>query len=186
MSKTQFSLWLSLIVDYIIIFNSFRWNENFSSKISSWNESFKLCWNFSSVYLFSARFDIFAYIRNSIFKMFPLNMRDEFSGLTSWNFSLGWKPKMDLFAEIVKHFCKRLYPRCLDRLWMRLYRVRDTYLSKFSYITLFTFFSCFQWCLKASSFSFSYFPWNSYNCNTIGNKIVLERLLTSSNLFLHN
>ena len=140
MSKTQFSLWLSLIVDYIIIFNLFRWSENFNSKTSSWNESFKQCWSFSSVYLN----EIFAYIRNSIFKLLPLNIRDEFSGLTSWNFSLGWKPKMDLFAEVVKHFRKRLHPRCLDRLWTCLCCVRDTYLSKFSYTTLFIFFSCFQ------------------------------------------
>ena len=35
-------------------------------------------------------------------------------------------------------------------------------------------------------FNFSDFPWNSYTCTTIVNKIALERLLTSSSLFLHN
>ena len=35
-------------------------------------------------------------------------------------------------------------------------------------------------------FNFSDFPWNSYTCTTVGSKIVLERLVTSSNLFCYN
>ena len=35
-------------------------------------------------------------------------------------------------------------------------------------------------------FNFFNFPWNSYTCTTIGDKILLKGLVTSSNLSLHN
>ena len=56
---------------------------------------------------------------------------------------------------------------------------------KFSYTN---FFVTFLFAVIQSFFFFSFFDflWNSYICTTTGNKIILERLVTSSSLFLHN
>ena len=75
---------------------------------------------------------------------------------------------------------KRLRLRCLTGLWMCQCCVCNNYLHNFFVTFLFLVIQSFFF------FNFSDFPWNSYICTTVGNKIVLERLVTSSNLFLHN
>ena len=58
-------------------------------------------------------------------------------------------------------------------------------LFKFSYTN---FFVTFLFAVNQSFFfsNFSDFPWNSYICTIIGDKIALEKLVTSSSLFLYN
>ena len=96
-------------------------------------------------------------------------------------------PKIEGFAEIVNHFCKRLHFRCLNGCRMCHGCVSDSYLSVSfptqPYLLLFLFSVVIQ---SFVFFKFSIFPWNSYTCTTTGNNMVLESLVTSSNLTLHN
>ena len=93
---------------------------------------------------------------------------------------------MELFAKIISHVRIRLCLRCLTRFWMYMCCVRDNYLSvNFSIQPLFV---TFLFAVMQSFFFFNFFDfaWNLYTCTTIGKKIVLERLVIFSNLFLHN
>ena len=113
-------------------------------------------------------------------------------GLTSWNFKQGWNSppynlslRWSFFVNLISHFRKRLHQRCLNWFCMYLCCVRDNYLSvNFSYTSFFAFL--FVVIQGFVFFSFSDFSWNSYTCTTIDSKIVLERLVASFNLFLHN
>ena len=90
---------------------------------------------------------------------------------------------MELLPKIFSHVRKRLHLRPLSGFWMCPCCVRNNYLS----VNFFTFFVTFFFVVIQSYlfFNFSDFPWNlwnSYTCTAIGSKIVLERLVISSNL----
>ena len=136
----SFSVGLHLIVDGMIIFNSFTWNENFSSAFLKHGEIL-------------ARFTLmkFLYIIVILF-LYCYRLTCDLKchhGLKSWNFSFGLKisiysvPKKELFVKIVNRFCSRLHLTCFNGFSIHLCCVRDDYLSKFSCLTLFVTFSCF-------------------------------------------
>ena len=136
----------------------------------------------------------FCIYRNSIFTLFSLLMRDKISSrFNELKFQPRLKiskwaaPKIEAFAEIVNHFCKRPHLRCLNGRWMCHCCVSDNYVSvsfpRQPYLLLFLFSVVIQ---SFVFFKFSIFPWNSYTCTTTGNNMVLKSLVTSSNLTLHN
>ena len=136
----------------------------------------------------------FCIYRNSIFILLSLIMRDKISArFNELKFQPGLKisiwaaPKIETVEEIVNHFCKRLHLRCLNGYRMCHCCVRDNYLSVSfptqPYLLLFLFSVVIQ---SFVFFKFLIFSWNSYTCTTTGNKMVLESLVTSSSLSLHN
>ena len=136
----------------------------------------------------------FCIYRGSIFTLFSLIIRDKISSrFNELKFQHGLKisiwaaPKIEVFAETVNYFCKRLHLRCLNGCRMCHGCVSDNYLSVSlptqPYLLLFLFSLVIQ---SFVFFKFPIFPWNSYTCTTTGNNMVLECLVTSSNLTLHN
>ena len=136
----------------------------------------------------------FCIYRNSIFTLFLLIMRDKISSrFNELKFQPGLKISIwaalniELFVGIIDHFCKRLHLRCLNECRMGHCCVSDNYLfvgfPTQPYLLLFLFSVVIQ---SFVFYKFYIFPWNSYTCTTTGNKMVLESLVTFSNLTLHN
>ena len=136
----SFSVGLHLIVDGMIIFNSFTWNENFSSAFLKHGEILAGFTLMKFLYIIVILF-LYCYRLTCDLKCHH--------GLKSWNFSFGLKisihsvPKKELFVKIVNRFCNRLHLTCFNGFSIHLCCVRDDYLSKFSCLTLFVTFSCF-------------------------------------------
>ena len=150
---------------------------------------FKTWWHFCLVY----RDEVFAYIVILFLHCSHLSYEKISSRFNELKFQHGLKisiwaaPKIEVFAETVNHFCKRLHLTCLNGCRMCHGYVSDNYLSVSfptqPYLLHFLFSVVIQ---SFVFFKFSIFPWNSYTCTTTGNNIVLESLVTSSNLTLHN
>ena len=117
----HFQSGLVLTIDYMIIFNSFTWNENFSSvcsnrgKISAW---------FIVMKVFHIIVILFLH-----FPHLTCEMKSH-HGLISWNFSPVWKSSYDqplkwsFLKKLLNIFAKRFHVRCLTEFWMRLCSVR--------------------------------------------------------------
>ena len=150
---------------------------------------FKPWWYFCLVY----RDEVFAYIVILFLHCSHLSYEKISSRFNELKFQHGLKisiwaaPKIEVFAETVNYFCKRLHLRCLNGCRMCHGCVSDNYLSVSlptqPYLLLFLFSLVIQ---SFVFFKFPIFPWNSYTCTTTGNNMVLECLVTSSNLTLHN
>ena len=115
----------------MIFFDSFTWNENFSLVCSKRDE-------------ISGRLTVMKFLHIFVILfLFCCRLTCEMKshhGLTSWNFSLGWK-----YPRNHSHFHKRLHLTCLTGFCLRLCCVRDDNLSaNFPtqlYLSLFLVFS---------------------------------------------
>ena len=150
---------------------------------------FKTWWYFCLVY----RDEVFAYIVILFLHCSHLSYEKISSRFNELKFQHGLKIsiwaalKIEVFAETVNHFCKRLHLRCLNGCRMCHGYVSDNYLSVSfptqPYLLHFLFSVVIQ---SFVFFKFSIFPWNSYTSTTTGNNMVLESLVASSSLTLHN
>ena len=98
---------LALIIDYMIIFNLFTWNENFSS----------VCSNRGEISAQFTKMKLSHIIVIQFLHCCPLTCKmKSHHSVTSWNFNFS-------------HVRKRLHLRYLTWFWMCLCCVRDTHLS---------------------------------------------------------
>ena len=119
------------IIDYMIFFNSFTCNENFSLVCSKRDGISSRLTMMTFLHIFVILF------------LFCCHLTCEMKshhGLTSWNFSLGWK-----YPRYHPHFHKRLPLTCLTGFCLWLCCVRDDNLSENfptqPYMSLFFVFS---------------------------------------------
>ena len=128
---------------------------------------FKTWWYFCLVY----RDEVFTYIVILFLHCSHLSYEKISSRFNELKFQHGLKisiwaaPKIEIWCRMC-HGC-----------------VSDNYLSVSFPTQPYLLLFCFRWWFF---FKFSIFPWNSYTCTTTGNNMVLESLVTSSNLTLHN
>ena len=119
-------------------------------------------------------------------------MKSHHHSWKTWNFNQGWdcpaynpSLRMSFLRKQLAMFAKGF----ILNFWLGSEDVCAACLIIIPlYIFYTTFFVTFLF-VVTQSFSFSNFsdlPWNSYICTPIGSKIVWERSVTASSLFLHN
>ena len=146
---SYFQTRLALIIDYMIIFNSYTRVENFCLVYLNRGE-------------ISARLTVMNFLQIVILFLHCCRLTCKMKShhcLTNWNFSLGWKYPFtqpfiwSFLRKVVNHFHKRLHLRYLTGFWMHLSCVRDNYLSVIFLHNLICYFFCFLWWFKVLSFS---------------------------------
>ena len=157
----------------MIFFNSFTCNENFRLVCSKRDGISSRLTMMTFLHIFVILF---------LFRCHLTCEMKSHHGLTSWNFSLGWKYP-HYHPIFTKGFLLHVW---LDSVCGSAVCVMIISLKIFLRNLICHFFLFSVVVRSFVFFSFSYFPCNSYSCTIFGSKMLFERLVTSFNLFLHN
>ena len=122
----------------------------------------------------------------------PCEMKSH-QGLMSWYFILGFKSwyKQPVRSRFLQKWLIIFTKGSILDVWLgsesvSAVCVRNNYLFV-KFLTKPCYFFLISVMVQSLvSFNFFDIPWNSYTCTTIGNKILLKSLVTSSDLSLHN